>query len=119
MTGQRQPPAELTIGVVGPHDLVERVMLSGAVMPGPGATPAAGWPPGLSVTGPGPARRLVAATYRGEQEAPGKVLRLGLALHTLVEEGLAWPLPPARTPQPGRPRQFYRIITEKLARPSQ
>src|SRR5262249_31914050 len=31
-------------------------------------------------------------------------------LHTLVEEGLAWPLPPARTPQPGRPRQFYRII---------
>jgi hypothetical protein len=40
-------------------------------------------------------------------------------LHTLVEEGLAWPLPPARTPQPGRPRQFYRIITEKLARPLQ
>ena len=40
-------------------------------------------------------------------------------LHTLVEEGLAWPLPPNRTPQPGRPRQFYRIITEKLARPSQ
>jgi hypothetical protein len=38
-------------------------------------------------------------------------------LHTLVEEGLAWPLPPARTPQPGRPRQFCRIITEKLARP--
>ncbi len=40
-------------------------------------------------------------------------------LHTLVEEGLAWPLPPNRTPQPGRPRQFYRLVTEKLEnRPS-
>jgi hypothetical protein len=37
-------------------------------------------------------------------------------LHTLVEEGLAWPLPPNRTPQPGRPRQFYRLVTEKLER---
>ena len=37
-------------------------------------------------------------------------------LHTLVEEGLAWPLPPNRTPQPGRPRQFYRLVTEKLDR---
>jgi len=35
-------------------------------------------------------------------------------LHILVEEGLAWPLPPARTPQPGRPRQFYRLVVEKL-----
>ena len=25
-------------------------------------------------------------------------------LHGLVEEGLAWPLPPSRSPQPGRPR---------------
>ncbi len=40
-------------------------------------------------------------------------------LHSLVDEGLAWPLPPNRTPQPGRPRQFYRLITEKLdSRPS-
>ena len=37
-------------------------------------------------------------------------------LHTLVEEGLAWPLPPSRAPQPGRPRQFYRLVTEKLER---
>jgi predicted ArsR family transcriptional regulator len=37
-------------------------------------------------------------------------------LHGLVEEGLAWPLPPSRTPQPGRPRQFYRLVTEKLER---
>jgi hypothetical protein len=35
-------------------------------------------------------------------------------LRTLVDEGLAWPLPPNRAPQPGRPRQFYRLVTEKL-----
>jgi hypothetical protein len=37
-------------------------------------------------------------------------------LHSLVEEGLAWPLPPSRSPQPGRPRQFYRLLAEKLER---
>jgi hypothetical protein len=37
-------------------------------------------------------------------------------LRTLVDEGLAWPLPPNRTPQPGRPRQLYRLIVEKLNR---
>ena len=37
-------------------------------------------------------------------------------LHGLVEDGLAWPLPPSRAPQPGRPRQFYRLVTEKLER---
>lgn len=40
-------------------------------------------------------------------------------LRTLVEEGLAWPLPPNRTPQPGRPRQLYRLIVEKLEPESQ
>jgi hypothetical protein len=35
-------------------------------------------------------------------------------LRGLAEEGLAWPLPPTRIPQPGRPRQFYRLVTEKL-----
>jgi hypothetical protein len=35
-------------------------------------------------------------------------------LHILVEEGLAWPLAPDRTPQPGRPRQFYRLVVEQL-----
>ncbi|MEV4898992.1 transcriptional regulator, partial [Nonomuraea sp. NPDC055795] len=49
---------DLTIGVVGPHDLVERVMLMGhAAAPLP--------------------CRLVAAAYRDEQEAPDKVTRLG------------------------------------------
>src|SRR5207248_10050050 len=65
--GQRQPPLELTIGVVGPHDLVERIMLSGAAAPGPNGASA----------GPGLARRLVGAAYRGEQEAADKALRLG------------------------------------------
>ncbi len=37
-------------------------------------------------------------------------------LRTLVDEGLAWPLPPNRTPAPGRPRQLYRLIVEKLNR---
>jgi hypothetical protein len=87
MTGQRQPPLELTIGVVGPHDLVERVMVSGAVTPatagmtaGPVGTMVAGWPPVPSLTGSGLARRLVAAAYRSEQEAPDKVVRLGPAI---------------------------------------
>jgi len=35
-------------------------------------------------------------------------------LRSLAEEGLAWPLPPNRIPQPGRPRQLYRLVTEKL-----
>jgi hypothetical protein len=35
-------------------------------------------------------------------------------LRSLADEGLAWPLPPNRTPQPGRPRQLYRLVTEKL-----
>jgi len=35
-------------------------------------------------------------------------------LRTLAEEGLAWPLPPNRVPQPGRPRQLYRLVTERL-----
>jgi GTP cyclohydrolase III len=35
-------------------------------------------------------------------------------LRALAEEGLAWPLPPNRIPQPGRPRQFYRLVTERL-----
>ena len=79
ITGQRQSPLELAIGVVGPQELVERVMLSGPVMLGqPAAAPAAtGWPQWSSLAGPAMARRLVAAAYRNEQEAPDKVLRLG------------------------------------------
>jgi hypothetical protein len=38
-------------------------------------------------------------------------------LATLVDEGLAWPLPPSRSPQPGRPRQAYRLVIEKLGPP--
>jgi hypothetical protein len=38
-------------------------------------------------------------------------------LRALAEEGLAWPLPPSRAPQPGRPRQSYRLVVERLQRP--
>src|SRR5262252_3239217 len=79
--GQRQSPLELTIGVVGSHDLVERIMLSPAASPGPhraAAGPAgSNLVPGALPGGPGLARRLVAAAYRSEQEAGDKVLRLG------------------------------------------
>lgn len=35
-------------------------------------------------------------------------------LKELVEAGLAWPLPPARSNGGGRPRQQFRLLTEKL-----
>jgi hypothetical protein len=79
---QRQSPLELTIGVVGPHDLVERIMVSGAPTPGPNGGGAISLGPrALPVMAgaglPGLARRLVGAAYRTEQEAADKVLRLG------------------------------------------
>lgn len=41
--------------------------------------------------------------------------RTGLRmLKELVEAGLAWPLPPARSTGGGRPRQQFRLLTEKL-----
>ena len=78
--GQRQAALELTIGVVGSHDLVERIMLSGTAMPAPAAGPA-GAARGAGGNGyaaaPAMARRLVAVAYRTEHEAGDKVLRLG------------------------------------------
>jgi hypothetical protein len=68
MANGQHPPLELTIGVVGSHDLVEQIMLSGAAMPG-----AAHGPGGNGAV----ARRLVAVAYRTEQEAGDKMLRLG------------------------------------------
>lgn len=35
-------------------------------------------------------------------------------LNTLSELGLAWQMPPARTTGPGRPRQSYRLMLERL-----
>ncbi len=37
-------------------------------------------------------------------------------LNELVEQGLAWPVPAARSTQVGRPRQQYRLVAEKLGR---
>jgi DNA-binding transcriptional ArsR family regulator len=70
VSGLRQAAGELTIGVIGPHELVERIMLAGPT--------ASGQPPGLSGSSPAAPRRLVAAAYRDEQEAADMVLRLGL-----------------------------------------
>ena len=118
MTARRHQPSELIIGVVGPYDLVERIMLSGAAARDEafGAAPAPGPPrpeaaePFAEQGGPGPAgpassggpaspgasawpreelrgviggtlpRRLIAAAYRREREAPEKVARLGAAI---------------------------------------
>jgi hypothetical protein len=65
MTGSGEARAELTVGIVGPHDLVERIMLS--------SLGASSWPG----PDPVPPRRMVAAAYRDEREAADKVARLG------------------------------------------
>ena len=75
MNGPRRAQGELTIGIVGPHDLVERIMLSGT-----SATAKAGLAGPLAAAEAGPARRLVAAAYRDEQEAADQVVRLGTGI---------------------------------------
>ena len=76
VNGSSRAQGELTIGIVGPHDLVERIMLSGTPAGGKsgGATSAS------SSIEAGPPRRLVAAAYREEQEAADQVARLGPAI---------------------------------------
>jgi hypothetical protein len=37
-------------------------------------------------------------------------------LRAMADQGLALPLPPRRTPHPGRPRQAYRLVVEELGR---
>jgi hypothetical protein len=73
MNGSSRAQGDLTIGIVGPHDLVERIMLSGtSAAAKAGAVSAA--------TEAGPPRRLVAAAYRDEQEAADQVVRLGATI---------------------------------------
>ncbi len=76
---------EVTIGLAGPHELVERIVLAG--LPGSaghGLPPDATGSPGLPVPAlrsgaddDGLRRRLLMAVYRSEQEAPDRVSRLG------------------------------------------
>src|ERR1700728_3501248 len=66
---------ELTIGIVGPHELVERIMLSPSSAAGKAGAGSAGLGPES-----GPPRRLVAAAYRDEQEAADQVVRLGASI---------------------------------------
>ncbi|SRR5712691_10873625 len=94
MRSAGQPHGELTIGIIGPHDLVERIMLDGfssggAAGPGGQGAPGgqgglAGPPGGPAMTAHAPARRLVAAAYRDEQEAADKVARLGTAVDSCL-----------------------------------
>ena len=75
--GRRQAAPELTIGVVGSADLVERIMLSGTATSGAATSGTGnnGQGAGSHATAP-VTRRLVAVVYRNEQEAGDKVLRL-------------------------------------------
>jgi hypothetical protein len=89
--GQRAPAAPTTASVRGLETLVRLAEKLSAT----GSTP---------VVDAETAGRLLSVT-------PRTARRL---LATLVDEGLAWPLPPSRSPQPGRPRQAYRLVIEKL-----
>ncbi len=77
MNGSSRAQGELTIGIVGPHDLVERIMLSGTTAAAKTSAAGAGAAAGTEA---GPPRRLVAAAYRDEQEAADQVVRLGAAI---------------------------------------
>ena len=78
MTARRHLPSELIIGVVGPYDLVERIMLSGAAARDEafGMVPAA---PGQAAAGgtraPGPAAAIAVpgggtGPARGDRRCP-------------------------------------------------
>jgi hypothetical protein len=68
------------------------------------------------------AQRLAAdATPVVDAELTGQLLSVTprtarRQLRALVDEGLALPLPPSRSQHPGRPRQAYRLVVEKLER---
>jgi hypothetical protein len=67
-----------------------------------------------SATSPAPGQQVVvdvesvAAIMQVTQRTGRRMLK------ELVEAGLAWPLPPARSTGGGRPRQQFRLLTEKL-----
>ncbi|TCC32342.1 transcriptional regulator [Kribbella sindirgiensis] len=67
-----------------------------------------------SAMSPAPGRQVVvdvesvAAIMQVTQRTGRRMLK------ELVEAGLAWPLPPARSTAGGRPRQQFRLLTEKL-----
>lgn len=69
-----RPDQEITVALVGPHALVERIVLAG--LPGAAGRRMYEMP---GVAGDEARRRLLMAAYRSEQEAPEKVARLGSA----------------------------------------
>lgn len=70
---------EVRVGIVGPRELVERVMLSG--LPGAGGAAAQVLPSEAEL---GLRRRVVMAPYLDEHEAPEKVARLGSDVSALL-----------------------------------
>jgi hypothetical protein len=67
-----------------------------------------------SLAGTGAGRRLVAdvdTVAEAMQVTPRTGRRM---LKELVQAGLAWPVPPAWSSSGGRPRQQFRLLTEKL-----
>jgi hypothetical protein len=79
VTALARQDRDVRVGIVGPRELVERVMLSG--LPGPGGTGPRGLPPEAEL---GLRRRLVMAPYLNEHEAPDKVARLGGTVSALL-----------------------------------
>lgn len=67
-----RPDQELTVALVGPHGLVERIVLAG--LPGAAGRGMYDMP---GIPGDDTRRRLLMAAYRNEQEAPEKVAKLG------------------------------------------
>jgi hypothetical protein len=94
-----------------------------AMVPAPRAAPAAPSGPRGLATLARLAEKLPASdsALAIDAETAGRLLEVTTRtarrlLHSLVEDGLAWPLPPSRAPQPGRPRQVYRLVLERLER---
>jgi hypothetical protein len=56
---------------------------------------------------------VVAEEVAGALHTTPRTARRNLQL--LNDEGLVWPLPSDRTPQPGRPRRRYRLMVERLS----
>ena len=131
--GRQRPPARLSVAASGRPGPAAGLV----VQPRPGAPMRAADRPGGARAGSAPAslsrlrsletlallaQKLAAdATPVVDAELTGQLLSVTprtarRQLRALADEGLALPLPPRRSPHPGRPRQSYRLVVEKLDR---
>ncbi|MGH3274539.1 MAG: hypothetical protein ACRDNZ_09520, partial [Streptosporangiaceae bacterium] len=120
----RDRTAPVIPGQVSPGQAARPVIARPAI-PGPRGSSAPAEPSAVSGRGLDILARLAdqlavaGSTPVVDAEAAGRLLSVTprtarRLLATLVDEGLAWPLPPSRSPLPGRPRQSYRLVIEKL-----